>query len=101
MKIRNIASALVLAIGLVGGVACTEQKPNTEESQTTSTKITDKAYICPMKCEGSASDKPGKCPVCDMELEKNPDYTGTYTEPVSASADTTQPGIAADTLQKK
>lgn len=101
MKIRNIASALVLAIGLVGGVACTEQKPSTEESQTTSTKITDKAYICPMKCEGSASDQPGKCPVCGMDLEKNPDYTGTYTAPVSASADTTQPGIANDTLQQK
>ncbi|AII52077.1 hypothetical protein N008_08805 [Hymenobacter sp. APR13] len=27
------------------------------------------AYICPMKCEGSASDKPGKCPVCEMALE--------------------------------
>lgn len=29
------------------------------------------AYICPMKCEGSASDKPGKCPVCGMDLVKN------------------------------
>lgn len=27
------------------------------------------AYICPMNCEGSASTKPGKCPVCDMTLE--------------------------------
>ncbi|MBC7449832.1 MAG: hypothetical protein H7330_17420 [Hymenobacteraceae bacterium] len=29
------------------------------------------AYECPMKCEGSASDKPGKCPTCGMELVKN------------------------------
>ena len=29
------------------------------------------AYICPMKCEGSASDKPGKCPKCGMALVKN------------------------------
>ena len=28
------------------------------------------AYICPMKCEGSLSDKPGKCPVCGMDLIK-------------------------------
>lgn len=35
------------------------------------------AYICPMKCEGSASNKPGKCPVCTMELVKNPDYKGS------------------------
>jgi hypothetical protein len=27
-------------------------------------------YICPMKCEGSISDAPGKCPVCGMVLIK-------------------------------
>ncbi|MBC8082599.1 MAG: hypothetical protein H7Z21_05250 [Hymenobacter sp.] len=32
------------------------------------------AYICPMGCEGSASNQPGKCPVCEMTLESNPDY---------------------------
>ena len=25
-------------------------------------------YICPMKCEGSASNEQGKCPVCGMQL---------------------------------
>ena len=35
------------------------------------------AYICPMKCEGSASMQPGKCPVCKMDLVKNPNYKGT------------------------
>ncbi len=29
------------------------------------------AYECPMKCAGSASDQPGKCPVCGMDLVKN------------------------------
>ena len=29
------------------------------------------AYECPMKCEGSASDKPGQCPVCGMDLVKS------------------------------
>ena len=24
------------------------------------------AYICPMHCEGSGSEEPGKCPVCGM-----------------------------------
>ena len=32
------------------------------------------AYICPMHCEGSGSDKPGKCLVCDMDYRPNPDY---------------------------
>ena len=27
-------------------------------------------YECPMGCAGSQSPKPGKCPVCEMELVK-------------------------------
>ncbi len=27
-------------------------------------------YQCPMKCEGLKYDKPGKCTVCGMDLEK-------------------------------
>ncbi len=30
-------------------------------------------YICPMHCEGSGSDEPGKCPVCGMDYVKNED----------------------------
>lgn len=29
------------------------------------------AYICPMHCDGSGSDKPGECPVCGMDYVKN------------------------------
>ncbi|MFC6996452.1 heavy metal-binding domain-containing protein [Rufibacter roseus] len=42
------------------------------------------AYICPMKCEGSASMEPGKCPVCGMDLEKNPDYTAAVADSTAA-----------------
>jgi len=28
------------------------------------------AYVCPMGCAGSESDRPGKCPTCGMDLEK-------------------------------
>lgn len=29
------------------------------------------AYVCPMDCEnGKTYDKPGKCPKCEMDLEK-------------------------------
>lgn len=31
------------------------------------------AYICPMHCDGSGSDKPGVCPVCGMDYEINKD----------------------------
>lgn len=27
------------------------------------------AYVCPMHCEGSGSDKPGTCPVCGMDYQ--------------------------------
>lgn len=37
------------------------------------------AYICPMNCEGSASDQPSKCPVCKMDLEPNPAATPAAT----------------------
>ena len=29
------------------------------------------AYVCPMHCKGSGSDKPGVCPVCEMDYVKN------------------------------
>lgn len=28
-------------------------------------------YVCPMHCEGSGSEEPGKCPVCGMDYVKN------------------------------
>jgi Heavy metal binding domain len=71
-------SLLVVALGLSG---C-ETKPAAQEAATTpalaapadsaAAPVATAAYICPMGCEGSASDKPGKCPVCEMELEPNP-----------------------------
>ncbi|MCA8833328.1 heavy metal-binding domain-containing protein [Hymenobacter pini] len=33
-------------------------------------KAVGAAYECPMKCAGSASDKPGSCPKCGMALVK-------------------------------
>ena len=32
------------------------------------------AYVCPMHCEGSGSDKEGKCPKCKMDYIKNEDH---------------------------
>lgn len=32
------------------------------------------AYVCPMHCEGSGSEEPGKCPVCGMDYEMNEDH---------------------------
>ncbi|MGH1434892.1 MAG: heavy metal-binding domain-containing protein [Lewinella sp.] len=35
------------------------------------TKEYTSAYVCPMHCEGSGSEEPGKCPVCGMEYVEN------------------------------
>lgn len=48
-------------------VAC---QSSTEQNDKTGKEYTS-AYICPMHCEGSGSDKPGICPACGMDYEKN------------------------------
>lgn len=46
--------------------------PEGGHEKTASAKSSKKyAYICPMGCEGSGSDKPGKCPKCGMNLVKS------------------------------
>ena len=32
------------------------------------------AYICPMHCDGSGSDKAGTCPVCKMDYVANKEH---------------------------
>ncbi len=53
-------------------------RPDTEAEKTTgATETAQLAYMCVMQCEGSASNTPGKCPVCSMDLVKNPNFKGT------------------------
>ena len=49
----------VFLVGCAGGVKKADA-PVEEKVQ----------YQCPMKCTEQLFDKPGKCPVCDMELIK-------------------------------
>ena len=44
------------------GMDLVEKKAETKKS------VAAAMYICPMKCEGSASNKPGECPKCGMKL---------------------------------
>lgn len=46
-----------------------EAKPHGEGKEYTS------AYVCPMHCEGSGSDEPGKCPVCGMDYIAQAEHT--------------------------
>lgn len=60
-------------------VSCDKKAaPETTPAQTTTEQTTPEnkeneahelAYACPMDCEnGKTYDKPGKCPVCEMDL---------------------------------
>lgn len=47
-----------------------DSKENENQTEQTGKEYTS-AYICPMHCDGSGSDKEGTCPVCEMDYEKN------------------------------
>ncbi len=47
----------------------TEAKAHGEGKEYTS------AYVCPMHCEGSGSDQPGKCPACGMDYVPLAEHT--------------------------
>jgi hypothetical protein len=71
---------LLLTLGFGAGCSSntTEKQPDEAAMETPAAGShateTQLAYICPMECEGSASHDPGKCPVCGMDLVKNPNY---------------------------
>ncbi len=87
---KNKFLGLFFSVVLLAGAGCsnnkTEKLPgesaydNTETNGAATGQTAQLAYICPMECEGSASNEPGKCPVCAMDLVKNPHYKGTATD---------------------
>jgi hypothetical protein len=91
MKFKKIVLGLALAssfyLSACNKPASEENATTTEAAKTTTAPDTAStaqfAYICSMKCEGSASHEPGKCPVCSMDLVKNPDYAGATAIPYS------------------
>ncbi|WP_272148844.1 heavy metal-binding domain-containing protein [Tenacibaculum aiptasiae] len=78
------ATFKILAIGLLFiTISCkNNQKENSTTTKTTTEQTQSKekgkeytsAYVCPMHCKGSGSDKEGKCPTCNMDYVKNKDY---------------------------
>ena len=50
-----------------------EEGQNTDEAHGANAAFTS-AYVCPMHCEGSGSDKAGTCPVCKMDYVAHADH---------------------------
>jgi len=73
-KLKFVIIAL-FAIGLTLTSCGNKSNNNSKTEQTAKQGKEDtSAYVCPMHCEGSGSDKAGKCPVCNMDYVKNSTY---------------------------
>ncbi|MCB0517344.1 MAG: hypothetical protein H6577_26540 [Lewinellaceae bacterium] len=74
MKLLKILVFLVFfAAASAVAVSCGGNQ-HSESSEAKQGKEYTSAYVCPMHCEGSGSDEPGKCPKCGMEYKKNENH---------------------------
>jgi rubrerythrin len=83
MKTLFRLTLLLLTVGLFFG-SCKNQTAKKEHAMEHNKehKADDKmnnkaytsAYVCPMHCDGSGDEQPGKCPVCGMEYVKNENH---------------------------
>ncbi|MEE9373175.1 MAG: heavy metal-binding domain-containing protein [Saprospiraceae bacterium] len=62
----------ILAVGFTYS-SCDSKAKNKDTIEKQGKEYTS-AYVCPMHCTGSGSDKVGTCPVCSMDYEKNENY---------------------------
>ncbi|MDZ4846188.1 MAG: heavy metal-binding domain-containing protein [Chitinophagales bacterium] len=68
MKTQITTAVLLASVLFIASCASgnSESKNENATEQTASAK-----YQCPMKCEGEKTyDKPGQCPVCNMDLKR-------------------------------
>lgn len=73
-------AALGFAVAACGGSHQHDHNSGTEQSATESNATEQgpeytSAYVCPMHCEGSGSDKPGQCPTCGMDYVALSEHT--------------------------
>ncbi|UBM59933.1 hypothetical protein LAG90_04630 [Marinilongibacter aquaticus] len=61
-------SVLCMCVALLASCNSASETQGEDSQELVSEKV---AYACPMACEGDkVYDEPGKCPVCEMDLEK-------------------------------
>lgn len=72
-SIKFILLAFSLVVFVASLTSCGNKgKAKTEVSK--QGKEYTSAYICPMHCKDSGSDKAGKCPACKMDYKLNKDH---------------------------
>ncbi len=53
--------------------SCSNGSNSADKTEKTGKEYTS-AYVCPMHCPDSGSDKAGTCPVCKMDYVKNEEH---------------------------
>jgi len=70
MKTKNTTTIMLLT-AVMFMASCGSKTSASKKENTTAEQTANGMYQCPMKCEGEKMyDKPGSCPVCNMDLEK-------------------------------
>lgn len=70
MKTKITTTAFLLTT-VIFMTSCGNNTSESKKENTTTEQTANAMYQCPMKCEGEKMyDKPGSCPVCNMDLKK-------------------------------
>lgn len=81
MKIvKTILGIMVLSLMLTTSSCKEDKKDTTSKTEQAEKKEYASAYVCPMHCEGSGSDKEGECPKCGMAYVKNEEHNANGHE---------------------
>lgn len=77
-QLKSIAIAVLFLTTplLFNACADSSNKAESTEESTEQGKEFTSAYVCPMHCEGSGSEEPGKCPSCGMAYVEKHDHDG-------------------------
>lgn len=84
-SVLSLLSALAVAFTLT---ACKRNDHEHENGEQPGHEHSAAQYICPMKCEGGSSDKPGKCPTCGMALKAISDKGNGHAHTATGEATT-------------
>jgi len=68
---KQITTAAFLLTAVMFMASCGNKTSESKKEDASTEQTVNAMYQCPMKCEGEKMyDKPGSCPVCNMDLEK-------------------------------
>jgi hypothetical protein len=76
-SLKLIMTIMLIGLFTMSMSSCAGEKKSTNakteqvEDGSKQGKEYTSAYICPMHCKDSGSDKPGKCSACGMDYKKN------------------------------